>query len=155
MLVENANGCYVLTEIHVLVKLFCLNMAVHHFRTKCIYCEQTSSLGMTLTIEVPAKIVAEAFCCFHFCKKMRLEVSFRQKIHMKCQALFSLKNNKNQNVVCWSCDWLLSIKLRMNMYNLTSQNTEHNMQKKTPRTSFTMTHLLPPFLVFVCLYEIY
>ena len=33
-----------------------------------------------------------------------VNLSALQMIHMKCQELFSLKNKKNLNVICCSCD---------------------------------------------------
>ena len=47
---------------------------------------------------------------FHLSKKIKLDVSCessaKQRIHMKHQGLFSLKNEKVfMNVVCCSCDW--------------------------------------------------
>ena len=35
-----------------------------------------------------------------------IENKFNQTIHMKCQDLFLMKNDKKKNVVCYICDWL-------------------------------------------------
>ena len=51
------------------------------------------------------------FFYFYLLKKIRLDVSCessaRQRIHMKYQVLFSLKNNEKvlMNVICCSRDW--------------------------------------------------
>ena len=48
---------------------------------------------------------------FYLSKKIRFDVSSessaRQRIHIKCQALFSLKNNEKvfMNVICCIRDW--------------------------------------------------
>ena len=68
---------------------------------------------MKLTLKVPSRIAADdTFIFLLYClKKIRLDVSCessaRQRIHMKYQALFSLKNNEKvfMNVVCCSRDW--------------------------------------------------
>ena len=59
------------------------------------------------------KIAADDTLVFYFylSKEIRLDVSCeasaQQRIHMKCQVLFSLKNNEKvfTNVVCCSRDW--------------------------------------------------
>ena len=70
-----------------------------------------------LTHKAPTKIAAGDILIFYFhlSKKMRLdfscESSARQRIHLKHQVSFSLKNNEKilRNVVCCSCDWRLRV----------------------------------------------
>ena len=70
------------------------------------YCNLTNLKCLT-------KIVADdtLFFYFYLSKEIRLDVSCessaRQRIHMKYQVLFSLKNNEKVfiYVVCYSRDW--------------------------------------------------
>ena len=67
----------------------------------------------TLTLQTPNKNCSRRHFIFYFYlyKEIRLDVSLessaRQRIHMKFQVLFSLKNNEKVsiNVVCCSRDW--------------------------------------------------
>ena len=66
-----------------------------------------------LTLSAPNKNYSRRhfFFYFYLSKEIKLDVSCessaRQRIHMKYQVLFSLKNNENvfMNVVCYSRDW--------------------------------------------------
>ena len=65
-----------------------------------------------LTIKVPSQIVADNilfFLFYNFSEKIGLvvlcELSARQTIHIKLQALFSLKKNNNKkHAICCNCD---------------------------------------------------
>ena len=91
-------------------KLLTLTKAspVLQFNTK----QEWLTAFLTLTLKVPNKNCSRRhfnFLLLSF-KKVRLDVSCessaRQRIHMKHQVLFSLKNNERiLNVVCCSCDW--------------------------------------------------
>ena len=66
-----------------------------------------------LKLKAPNKILADdiLIICFYLLEKIMLdfscESSAEQRIHLKHQVLFSLKNNKKifMNVVCCSRDW--------------------------------------------------
>ena len=71
-------------------------------------------LPQPLSLEAPIKIAADdtiIIFYFYLSKKIRLDVSCEssavQRIQMKYQVLFSLKNNEEifLNVVCCNCDW--------------------------------------------------
>ena len=77
-------------------------------------CVWVSNLAY-LTLKAPSKIAADDILIFYFylSKEIRLDFSCesyaRQRIHLKHQVLFSLKNNEKiiMNVVCCSHDWRL------------------------------------------------
>ena len=64
-----------------------------------------------LTLKAPNKKCSRRFFYFYLLKKIRLDVlcesSALQRIHMKYEVLFLLKNNEDifMNVVSCSCDW--------------------------------------------------
>ena len=90
-----------------------------------VYIEITE--GHQLTLKAPNKIAADNtlfFCsrqhfifCIYLSTEIRLDVSWEssawQRIHMKYQVLFSLKNNEQVfiNVVCCNPLWRLRIKI--------------------------------------------
>ena len=71
------------------------------------------SFASNLTLKAPNKIAADNILIFYFylSKKIKLDFSCEpsawQRIHLKHQVLFSLKNIEKifMNVVCCGCDW--------------------------------------------------
>ena len=61
-----------------------------------------------LTLQVLTTTADDIFMIFFFSEKIRLDLlceSFaRQTIHMRCLVLFTLRNTKNQNGICCTCD---------------------------------------------------
>ena len=80
---------------------------------KCINGGKNWNYIVVLTLKAPSKVAADDtyFFYFYLLKKIRLDVSCessaRQRIYMKYQVFFSLKNNEKvfMNAVCCSRDW--------------------------------------------------
>ena len=87
-----------------------LIVADHKYLTAYIWMKYVASLLITIA----AENILIFFSFFLYSQRKNKTWHFMwivcnshemQTIHMKCQVFFSLKNTKNQNVFCWSCDW--------------------------------------------------